>query len=249
MSETFTTSPHRFYPYAAEDASPQTGPVRPGPKRKKKAPAKPQSQWKQQIRGLPDEALQSGLFAANAPPPRCRPQAAAPDPARPMQEDPPAQRAEQPTPAQDTEPDTEAPPKRNHHAGHGLPENLPNLPFPFVKATCRFGATEPTASGRSQRPLEDIVAFGTVKDLADAVDGGKTDVRYGNKYSVAQKLRAAAAARAAAAHFPLRSLTRPCSSTRFRGMDQPSGRGPMMSWMSLFPGSSRSSVLSLSPVH
>ena len=99
--------PHRFHPYAAEDASPQTGPVRPGPKRKKKAPAtKPQSQWKQQIRGLPDEALQSGMFAANAPPPRRRPQAAAPDPARPMQEDPPAQRAEQPTPAQDTEPDT-----------------------------------------------------------------------------------------------------------------------------------------------
>ena len=30
-----------------------------------------------------------------------------------------------------------------------------------------------------------------MKDLADAVDGGKTDVRYGNKYSVAQKLRAA----------------------------------------------------------
>ena len=183
--------PHRFHPYAAEDASPQTGPVRPGPTRKKKAPAKPQSQWKQQIRGLPDEALQSGLFAANAPPPRRRPQAAAPDPARPMQEDPPAQRAEQPTPAQDTEPDTEAPPKRNHHAGHGLPENLPNLPFPFAKATCRFGATEPTESGRPQRPLQPIVAFGTVKDLFDAMDGGKTDVRYGNKYSVAQKLRAA----------------------------------------------------------
>ena len=152
--------PHRFHPYAAEDASPQTGPVRPGPKRKKKAPAKPQSQWKQQIRGLPDEALQSGLFAANAPPPRCRPQAAAPDPARPMQEDPPAQRAEQPTPAQDTEPDTAAPSK-THPMTKAL-ENLPNLPFSFVKAMCRFGATEPTESGRPQRPLQPIVEFGTV---------------------------------------------------------------------------------------
>ena len=108
-----------------------------------------------------------------------------------MQEDPPAQRAEQPTPAQDNEPDTPPrPPSKTRPMTKAL-ENLPNLPFPFVKATCRFGATEPTASGRPQRPLEDIVAFGTVKDLADAVDGGKTDVRYGNKYSVAQKLRAA----------------------------------------------------------
>ena len=184
--------PQQFHPYADEDASPQTGPVGPGPMRKKKAPAtkKPRSQWKSQTRGLPAEALQSGLFAANAP--RCRPPAAAPAPARPMQEDPPpAQRAEQPTPAQDNEPDPppRPPPKGKPH--NKALENLPNLPFPFVKATCRFGATEPTASGRPQRPLEDIVAFGTVKDLADAVDGGKTDVRYGNKYSVAQKLRAA----------------------------------------------------------
>ena len=183
--------PQQFHPYADEDASPQTGPVGPGPMRKKKAPAtkKPRSQWKSQTRGLPAEALQSGLFAANAP--RCRPPAAAPAPARPMQEDPPPQRAEQPTPAQDNEPDTPPrPPSKTRPMTKAL-ENLPNLPFPFVKATCRFGATEPTASGRPQRPLQDIVAFGTVKDLADAVDGGKTDVRYGNKYSVAQKLRAA----------------------------------------------------------
>ena len=82
--------PQQFHPYADEDASPQTGPVGPGPMRKKKAPAtkKPRSQWKSQTRGLPAEALQSGLFAANAP--RCRPPAAAPAPARPMQEDPPA---------------------------------------------------------------------------------------------------------------------------------------------------------------
>ena len=64
-----------------------------------------------------------------------------------MQEDPPAQRAEQPTPAQDNEPDPppRPPPKRNHN--YALLEHLPNLPFPFVKATCRFGATEPTESG------------------------------------------------------------------------------------------------------
>ena len=78
---------------------------------------------------------------------------------------------EQPTPAQDNEPDPppRPPPKTRPH--HKALENLPNLPFPFVKATCRFGATEPTESGRPQRPLQDIVAFGTVKDLADAVDG------------------------------------------------------------------------------
>ena len=107
-----------------------------------------------------------------------------------MQEDPPAQRAEQPTPAQDTEPDTEAPPKRNHHAGHGLPENLPNLPFPFAKATCRFGATEPTESGRTQHPLQPIVAFGTVKDLFDAVETkGLTNLRYANRYPRAKAAR------------------------------------------------------------
>ena len=107
--------------------------------------------------------------------------------------------AEQPTPR--TEPAAEAgaaaaPPKRDHHAR--VIHKLPNLPAGFTAATDRVGALHATTGEdgqprRPERPLRLIVCEGPKEDIFTSitVDPTNKTVKYGNKFTPAQKLRAA----------------------------------------------------------
>ena len=80
-------------------------------------------------------------------------------------------------------------------------EHLPNLPKPWTKATDRIGAVDHTPAGPDGRaargrPLQPIVCCGPKDDIFSHItedttaDAAKT-IKYGNKYTVSQKLRAA----------------------------------------------------------
>ena len=107
--------------------------------------------------------------------------------------------AEQPTPR--TEPAAEAgaaaaPPKRAHHVRSI--HTLPHLPAGLTAATDRVGALHVTTGadgqpGRPERPLRSIVCEGLKEDIFTGitVDSTNKTVKYGNKFTPAQKLRAA----------------------------------------------------------
>ena len=171
---------------ATENTETQVGPAKKTKRRRplsEKAPKATPFKWCQQKAGLPADAL--AFARANAKRRANWADAATGAAQQPM---PP------PAPAEQQDNTTAPPPKRRKH--EVLFEHLPNLPEEFTFGTDRIGVTELTENGRPVRPLVNIVSFGPKEDIfssvtrAPAGDDGKV-IRYGNKYTPAQKMRAA----------------------------------------------------------
>ena len=156
--------------------------------------AKRPAQWCSMTRNLPCEAL---AFACANSKERKEEAAAAPSPAAEQ----PTETAAPPMQWRQLGLPTAAPPKRRRNLT--LLTSLPHLPAGFTKATDRIGATArsesyaPGVPGRPERPLVDVVCFGPKEDMfslitRDPADhAGKKTVKFGNKYTPAQKMRAA----------------------------------------------------------
>ena len=187
---------------ACENGNPQVG----AQKTKRRRPfevghLRKKPQWLPMTRSLPEEALQ--LARANSTK-RARSldgaAARGPAPEQPMPR----------TPADgDGEPNATKEPERRLHRAQL--EQLPNLPEPWIKETDRIGLVDKTpgpdgSARRAERPLRAIVCSGPKNDIFSliAVDPptAKKTVKYGNKYTPSQKMRAAEYSRANGYHTP-----------------------------------------------